>query len=263
MSEFNKFDLPARCDEVVQQKRSPFTPLIKTMKKMAMPVNTGLKSLGLGKPSEQNQEKFKGGKCKSKFFEPLETDYNNIHLLRKSVSEEYLPCDYHFSDYQEIKLNELFKTLAPGLIPRSLCVILQNSLVEACKPGDDVMITGIMIQRWKNMPPQPGTRPYVELAFVANNVEVLNKREFSKSNSISQERIAEYKGFWKKHNKIEGKKILINSVCSNMFERNEIKLGMLLSLIGGVSQKLEEQAQMKIRGQIHMLMVGEPGTGKS
>ena len=63
-----------------------------------------------------------------------------------------------------------------------MCIILENTLVEACKPGDDVMVTGILIQRWKNMPPQPGTRPYIELALLANNVEVLNKREFSKNN---------------------------------------------------------------------------------
>ena len=50
----------------------------------------------------------------------------------------------------------------------------------------------------------------------------------------------------------------------NIFERNEVKLGLLLSLIGGVSQKMDdEHSNIKIRGQIHMLMVGEPGTGKS
>ena len=63
---------------------------------------------------------------------------------------------------------------------------------------------------------------------------------------------------------IQGSRILIGSVCSNIFERYEVKLGLLLSLIGGVSQKMdEEHSNIKIRGQIHMLMVGEPGTGKS
>lgn len=32
------------------------------------------------------------------------------------------------------------------------------------------------------MPPMPGTRPFIELALVANNIEVLNKKEFSKNN---------------------------------------------------------------------------------
>ena len=79
------------------------------------------------------------------------------------------------------------------------------------------MVTGVMIQRWKIMPPNENSRPAVELVFVANNAEVLNKREFTKSNQISQERILEYKKFWKKHNKLEGKRILVESVCSNIF----------------------------------------------
>lgn len=137
---------------------------------------------------------------------------------KTNANEGYTMADYHFSDYQEVKLNELFKTLAPGLIPRSLVVILQNALVDSIKPGDDCMITGILIQRWKSSTVQPGQRPYVELAFLANNIEVLNKKEFQKTNSITQEKVQFYKEFWKKRNKIEGKKILINSVCKNIFQ---------------------------------------------
>ena len=63
---------------------------------------------------------------------------------------------------------------------------------------------------------------------------------------------------------MQGSQVIINSVCTNIFERCEVKLGLLLSLIGGVSQKMDdEHSNIKIRGQIHMLMVGEPGTGKS
>lgn len=88
-------------------------------------------------------------------------------------------------------------------------IIFENTLVESAKPGDDVMITGILVQRWKNMPPVPGTRPYIELALVANNVEVLNKREFSKSNQISMESISEFKRFWKKNDVITGHNLLV------------------------------------------------------
>ena len=166
-----------------------------------------------------------------------------------------------FCDYQEIKLQELFKTLKPGLIPRSMCVILQNTLVEVCKPGD-VMVTGILIQRWKNMPPMAGTRPFIELALVANNIEVLNKREFTKNNQISMDTVNEFKRFWKKNDPITGKKILTSSVCPNLYQKYEVKLGLLLTLIGGVPQ-FHEKENFKVRGQIHCLMVGEPGTGKS
>jgi len=79
------------------------------------------------------------------------------------------------------------------------------------------MVTGILIQRWKNMPPAPGTRPFIELALVANNVEVLNKREFQKGNQISIDSVNEFKRFWKKNDPITGKKILIRSVCPNLY----------------------------------------------
>lgn len=35
------------------------------------------------------------------------------------------------------------------------------------------------------MPPSQGIRPYLDLALIANNVEVLNKKEFSKNNTVS------------------------------------------------------------------------------
>jgi DNA replicative helicase MCM subunit Mcm2 (Cdc46/Mcm family) len=49
------------------------------------------------------------------------------------------------------------------------------------------------------------------------------------------EKLQEYKEFWKKKNKIEGKQFLISCVTPQIYEKEEIKLGMLLSLIGGVS----------------------------
>ena len=52
---------------------------------------------------------------------------------------------------------------------------------------------------------------------------------------ISSECLNEFKRFWKKHDLIHGSHIIINSVCTNIFERYEVKLGLLLSLIGGVS----------------------------
>lgn len=54
---------------------------------------------------------------------------------------------------------------------------------------------------------------------------------------------------------------MIESIAPHIYERYSEKLGMLLSLIGGVPKISEDNP--RIRGQIHMLMIGEPGTGKS
>ena len=64
------------------------------------------------------------------------------------------------------------------MIPRSTIVILEDNLVDLVKPGDDIMISGLFIQRWQ--PPFNRTeRPQIEVAVLANNINVLNKREFN------------------------------------------------------------------------------------
>ena len=54
-------------------------------------------------------------------------------------------------DYQEIRVQELIQNLSFGTIPRSMWVVLEDDLVDNCKPGDDVTICGIMTRRWKSV----------------------------------------------------------------------------------------------------------------
>lgn len=51
----------------------------------------------------------------------------------------------------------------------------------------------------------------------------------------------------------------MDSIAPVLFGRNEEKLGLLLSLIGGVPIP----GKNGVRGKIHVLYVGDPGTGKS
>ncbi len=46
-----------------------------------------------------------------------------------------------FRDYQEIKVQEQVHRLDVGKIPRSMWVVLEDDLVDCCKPGDDITIT--------------------------------------------------------------------------------------------------------------------------
>lgn len=126
-----------------------------------MQKSKGGRNQSRGRDDRPQATESKMGPCKSRNFVAIDD-----------------PEAAEYADYQEIKVQETFKTLRPGLIPRSIAVILQNTLVESVKPGDDVMLTGVLMQRWKQMPPQSATRPLVDLALTVNNVEVLNKRDF-------------------------------------------------------------------------------------
>jgi DNA replication licensing factor MCM3 len=43
-------------------------------------------------------------------------------------------------DYQEVKVQEKFESLINGALPKSCTVILEDDLVDICKPGDNVTI---------------------------------------------------------------------------------------------------------------------------
>jgi hypothetical protein len=77
-------------------------------------------------------------------------------------------------DYQEIKIQEQVQHLGIGSMPRGIMVLLHDDLVDSCKPGDDVRITGVPLRRWK--PLMKGARADAELVIVCNAVDVAHDK---------------------------------------------------------------------------------------
>ncbi|KAL3137863.1 DNA replication licensing factor mcm8 [Trebouxia sp. C0009 RCD-2024] len=58
-------------------------------------------------------------------------------------------------------------------------------------------------------------------------------------------------------------KQLVHALCPAIYGHELVKAGVLLSLFGGVRKGSEDQASAPVRGDIHCLLVGDPGIGKS
>lgn len=163
-------------------------------------------------------------------------------------------------EYQEIKLQEQIKSLGVGSVPRSLLVILTDELADSVKPGDDVEVVGILHRRWHRNPTQ-GQRCDVELMLAATGVSLTNARKSFMQ--LTDEAIEGFERFWEQHRTtpLAGRDTILQSLCPQLYGMYITKLIVAMSLIGGVAHR--DETGTNVRGESHLLIVGDPGTAKS
>jgi DNA helicase MCM8 len=57
--------------------------------------------------------------------------------------------------------------------------------------------------------------------------------------------------------------LLVASLCPSIYGHEIIKASLLLGLVGGCQRCVDDPSEVPIRGDIHVLIVGDPGLGKS
>ncbi|RHY87974.1 hypothetical protein DYB35_007838 [Aphanomyces astaci] len=199
------------------------------------------------KPEEQNRMVvpracISRGACKS-------TNIREIKGSKKCV------------DYQTIKLQEQVSKLGVGSIPRSIMVILEGcALVDSVKAGDDVVVVGTLIKCWK--PVIKDVRCDLETVIQASSIRLKNVNGTARA-MVTDDLRREFDQFWHAHHDtpLAGRDVILSSICPQVYGLFIVKLAVALTVIGGCAYV--DDRGMKTRGDSHMLLIGDPGTGKS
>lgn len=167
-----------------------------------------------------------------------------------------------YMDHQRITVQEMPEMAPAGQLPRSVDVILDDDLVDKTKPGDRVNIVGVFKSlgagglNQSESKAQQGFRTLI----LGTAVYPLHAR----STGVSAKEILTDFDI-RKINKLSKKKdifdILSQSLAPSIYGHEHIKRAILLMLMGGVEKNLENGSHL--RGDINILMVGDPSTAKS
>ena len=136
------------------------------------------------------------------------------------------------SDYQELRVQDIVQRLSVGMVPRAITVMLQDDLIEACVPGDDVVLCGLVTRRWGQL--TRDSTPDVELVLVANSATASN----GVAETITDELVDEFELFWETHRRrkteMVARNTIIASVCPQIYGLFIVKMAVALAIMGGV-----------------------------
>ncbi|XP_037494357.1 probable DNA helicase MCM8 isoform X6 [Jatropha curcas] len=204
--------------------------------------------------------------CKSRTFHPIRSSAQAV-------------------DFQKIRIQELLRSEdhEEGRVPRTVECELTEDLVDACIPGDVVTVTGI-IRTINNYVDIGGGKLkgknqgfyylYLEGVSIKNSKSQSTSFDFqdSKSNARATELSDLFSfsprdlEFIVKFSEEYGSDIfrqIIQSICPSIYGHELVKAGITLALFGGVRKHSMDQNKVPVRGDIHVIIVGDPGLGKS
>ncbi|KAI2623480.1 MCM-domain-containing protein [Hypomontagnella submonticulosa] len=169
---------------------------------------------------------------------------------------EYGFCTYR--DHQTISIQEMPERAPAGQLPRGVDVILDDDLVDKVKPGDRVQLVGIF--RTLGNRNTNHNSALFKTIILANNVVLLSSKASGgvATATITDTDIRNINKVAKKRNLFQ---LLSQSLAPSIFGHDYIKKAILLMLLGGMEKNLENGTHL--RGDINILMVGDPSTAKS
>lgn len=185
-----------------------------------------------------------------------------------------------FADKQVIKLQETPDSVPAGQTPHSVSLCAYDELVDLCKAGDRVEITGIFRCSPVRVNPKQRAlknvfKTYIDVVHIQKvdkkrmgiDVSTVDGEEaddgmpdIEETRKITDEEVQKIKDTAARHDIYD---LLSRSLAPSIFEMDDVKKGILLQLFGGTNKTFEKGGSPRYRGDINILLCGDPSTSKS
>ena len=159
-----------------------------------------------------------------------------------------------FVDAQKIRVQESPEGLRGGETPQAIDINIEDDITGKVTAGDHVTVTGVLHieQMTANNEKLALFDLYMDGVSITIEDEEFEDMDITQEDIIEITELSEDPEIYEK---------MVGSVAPSIYGYDEEKLAMILQLFSGVTKHLPDGS--RIRGDLHMLLIGDPGTGKS
>lgn len=153
--------------------------------------------------------------------------------------------DFHGAiSSQSIRIQDISSA---GAMSETIEILLEGEMAGKFIPGDKVFVTGMVCRRWKQIKPNEQMLSSLCIRALSTSKEDGDKLKFCEIKHLLDD--------YMKKSPFERRSFMIESFSSEITGVSNVKLGIMLALLGG--------GDFSSRSNIHVLLVGDPGTAKS
>ncbi|MFB6097225.1 MAG: minichromosome maintenance protein MCM [Haloferacaceae archaeon] len=159
-----------------------------------------------------------------------------------------------FIDSQKLRVQESPEGLRGGETPQSIDINTEDDITGKVTAGDHVTVTGVLHIEQQ----EQGNEKSPIFDLYMDGVSITIEDEEFEDMDITEEDVTEIVELSEREDIYEA---MVASVAPSIYGYEQEKLAMILQLFSGVTKHLPDKS--RIRGDLHMLLIGDPGTGKS
>eukprot|EP01055_Gregarina_sp_Pseudo9_P001481 Gregarina_sp_Pseudo_9__1480@NODE_19_length_5871_cov_29_635631_g17_i0_p1_GENE_NODE_19_length_5871_cov_29_635631_g17_i0NODE_19_length_5871_cov_29_635631_g17_i0_p1_ORF_typecomplete_len892_score249_51MCM/PF00493_23/4_5e88MCM_OB/PF17207_3/1_7e27MCM_lid/PF17855_1/3_5e02MCM_lid/PF17855_1/1_9e21Mg_chelatase/PF01078_21/1e09AAA_3/PF07726_11/1_9e06AAA_5/PF07728_14/1e05Sigma54_activat/PF00158_26/2_9e05Sigma54_activ_2/PF14532_6/0_0012RuvB_N/PF05496_12/0_0092MCM_N/PF14551_6/0_025AAA_2/PF07724_14/0_069AAA/PF00 len=161
----------------------------------------------------------------------------------------------YYKDSQRLTVQEMPEITPTGQLPRTVEIVCEHDLVDAVKPGDRIRVYGVL--RALPFKDSAAISGLAKALVIANNVEVIHQEK-----RVPVLTAVDLKQFREIANRDDTLDVVSQAVAPTISGHEQVKRGLALQLVGGEGKEVEGDGS-RLRGDIHVLLVGDPSCGKS